>query len=101
MNWSLPKSKNFPAILNARDTHMDFIFFFNVSSLRYLVHPAFGRGGCLLEKSPTEMFYLCFGGSVFLLGRAWHGRMPQILRAGDLKGLACICGHRGKEQQNK
>lgn len=45
MNWSLPKNKNFPAILNAHDTHTDsvgfLLFFFKICLLHYLVHPTF------------------------------------------------------------
>lgn len=37
-------------------------------------------------KSSTEMFYLCLGSSAFfLLRRAWHKRMLQILDGGPGK----------------
>lgn len=67
MNWSLPKSKNFPAILKA---HCGLVFF--SYCLLTLLFDAFEGGGWLLEKSSTEMFYLCFGGSTFLLRRGCH-----------------------------
>lgn len=84
MNWSLPKKQEFPSHFKGFQYTFG-LFCFHGCPLCYLVHPASGGGGCLLEESSPEMLHPCFGGSAFLLGRAWHRRILQIWGEGDMK----------------
>lgn len=106
MNWSLPKNKNFPAILNAHDTHTDSVGFLLVflrfaRSIIWCI-PLFGGRGCRAGETchwnvSTLFWWFCFSAPA---GLAWEdatdfeGGRPQ-------KVFPCVSGHRGKEQRNK
>lgn len=63
MNWSLPKSKNFPAILNAQDTYRDFFFLVFVCSIIWCILILGEEAVCWrnLHQTGSPLFWwLCF-----------------------------------------
>lgn len=101
MNWSLPKSKNFPAILNAHDTHMDFFFFkmFARSIIWCII--LLGKEAACWRNLPLKCFTFVLVVLLFSSGGLGMGGCHRVWGWETWKGLSCIHSHSEKEQRNK